>query len=110
MPLSCLTTLLDKLTFYDDIELRLLPDEIDQISDPGFTQLSDTELQCFRIPLFKHQVEAVNFGLVHPKWLLTHGMGCGKTVTAMSLAEVLHKRGLIEHCLIICAVASLRQN
>ena len=110
LPLSCLTTLLDKLTFYDDIELRLLPDEIDQISDPKFMQLSDAELQSFCIPLFKHQVEAINFGLTHPKWLLTHGMGCGKTVTAMSLAEVLHKRGLIEHCLIICAVASLRQN
>ena len=110
LPLSCLTTLLDKLTFYDEIELKLLPTEIDQILDPKFVQLSDSELQNFRIPLFKHQVEAVNFGLAHPKWLLTHGMGCGKTVTAMSLAEVLHKRGLIEHCLIICAVASLRQN
>ena len=37
-------------------------------------------------------------------------MGCGKTVSAMSLAETLHKRGKIEHCLIVCAVASLRQN
>lgn len=73
-------------------------------------QLSEPEIQSFKIHLFQHQIEAINFGLAHPKWLLTFGMGTGKTVIGMSLAEVLHKRGLIEHCLIICAVASLRQN
>lgn len=37
-------------------------------------------------------------------------MGCGKTASSMWLAETLHQRGEISHCLIVCAVASLRQN
>lgn len=91
-----------------DIDLCLAPDApvTSGISEP----LTEQEVSSFKAQLFQHQVEAINYGLAKPKWLLTHGMGCGKTVSAMSLAEVLHKRGKISHCLIVCAVASLRQN
>ena len=37
-------------------------------------------------------------------------MGLGKTLEIIGLAETLHRRGLIEHCMIICGVDSLRQN
>ena len=37
-------------------------------------------------------------------------MGLGKTNEIIWLAETLKRRGLIEHCFIICGVASLRQN
>jgi len=37
-------------------------------------------------------------------------MGLGKTLESMYLAETLHHRGLIDHCLVICGVDSLRQN
>ena len=37
-------------------------------------------------------------------------MGLGKTSESMYLAETLHNRGLLEHCLVICGVDSLRTN
>ena len=107
-PASSLSELLDTLTMISDVELRLASDtaETSAISEP----LTEPEVAALKVKLFQHQIEAINYGLAKPKWLLTHGMGCGKTVSAMSLAETLHKRGKIEHCLIVCAVASLRQN
>jgi SNF2 family DNA or RNA helicase len=37
-------------------------------------------------------------------------MGLGKTNTIMWLAETLKRRGIIEHCLVICGVNTLKQN
>ena len=37
-------------------------------------------------------------------------MGLGKTLEIIGLAETLHRRGEIDHCMIICGVDSLRQN
>lgn len=102
-----LTRLLDTLTYYDDIKLELLPDEITEISLP---ELTPTEVSHFKRKPFDHQVEAINFGLEHEKWLNLSSMGCGKSLEAMYLAEVLYNRGLIQHCLIICGVDSLRSN
>ena len=42
--------------------------------------------------------------------MTAQGSGVGKTNEIIFLAEVLHKRKLIDHCLIICAVNSLKQN
>jgi SNF2 family DNA or RNA helicase len=59
---------------------------------------------------FEHQLEAINFGLEHEKWLLLDSMGLGKTNSIIWLAETLKRRGLIDHCFIICGVNSLKQN
>lgn len=107
IPEYSLADFLDQAVFYDSIELTLMPDETSGIS---FQPLSEKEIDSLRVKPYKHQVEAVNFGLEHEKWINLSGMGLGKTYEAMSLAEVLHKRGLIEHCLVICGVDSLRQN
>ena len=56
------------------------------------------------------KVDAVNYGLAHPKWLLLDSMGLGKTCEAIYLAETLKRRGKIDHCFVICGVDSLRQN
>lgn len=82
-------------------------DEIEEISLPP---LSQEEIDSFKLKPFDHQIEAINFGLKHPKWLLLDSMGLGKTSEMIWLAETLHKRGLIDHCLVICGVDSLRQN
>lgn len=108
LPTIFLPDLLDKLTFYDDIDLTLADkNEIQQISEPPLTA---AEISEFKITPFQHQVDAVNFGLQHNKWLLLDSMGLGKTFESIALAEVLHRRGLVEKCLIICGVDSLRQN
>jgi SNF2 family DNA or RNA helicase len=74
--------------------------------------LTQDEILSFRVKPFEHQVEGVNFGLdrENGKWLLLDSMGTGKSLTIMTYAETLKKRGLIDHCMIICGVDSLRQN
>ena len=59
---------------------------------------------------FEHQLEAINFGLTKEKWLLLDSMGLGKTNSIIWLAETLKRRGIIDHCFIICGVNSLKQN
>ena len=59
---------------------------------------------------FAHQLETINFGLANEKWLLLSSMGTGKTNMIMWLAETLRRRGIIDHCFIICGVNSLKQN
>ena len=104
-----LSQLLDQLTYYDDIQLTLLSGEIKEIS---FKPLTEKEISKFRYKPYGHQIDAINFGLEknHSKWLLLDGMGLGKTLEAMYLAETLYYRKEIKHCLIICGVDSLRTN
>lgn len=98
------------MTYYDDIEVSLLPDKVEELNHDNFN-LDQDEIDSFKLEPFKHQIEAINYGLQpeHRKWLLTHGMGCGKTVSTIYLAETLYRRKLVSHCLIICGVASLKQ-
>ena len=108
---SCyLAEALDKLTFFDEITLQLQPDKEETKTD--HFQLTEDEILSFKFKPFQHQIEGVNFGLdpERPKWLLLDSMGLGKTNEIIMYAEILKKRGLIDHCMIICGVDSLRQN
>ena len=75
--------------------------EISKVSEAEFASLAFTP--------FEHQKEAIEYGISKKKWLNLFSMGLGKTCTLIGQAEILHKRGLIDHCLIICGVDSLRQ-
>lgn len=111
VPLNCLSQVLESLTFIDDIHLTLLPiEEFD--SEQNDFKLTKSEIDQFRFKPFDHQIEGINFGLDpnHPKWLLCDSMGLGKTNEIIWYAETLKRRGLIDHCLVICGVDSLRQN
>ena len=110
VPADCLTELLDKLTFFDEITLQLQPDKEETETDRF--HLTEDEVLSFKFKPFQHQIEGVNFGLNpdRPKWLLLDSMGLGKTNEIIMYAEILKKRGLIDHCMIICGVDSLRQN
>ena len=112
---SCyLGRLLDSLTFLDEIQLKLLdtPESGQFHSSKQFNMepLSETEKISFKMTPFEHQLEAINFGLEHEKWLLLDSMGLGKTNSIIWLAETLKRRGIIDHCFIICGVNSLKQN
>lgn len=106
IPMNCLAQLLDALSLVDNIQLSLLeyeePNEIEAISESEISQL--------KWEPFKHQVEAINFGLNKRCWLLLDSMGTGKTNTLMWLAETLKTRGIIDHCLVICGINTLKQN
>ena len=111
IPINCLSQVLESLTFIDDIQLTLLPDTTDNPKQIDF-KLTKMEIDQFRFKPFEHQIEGINFGLdpARPKWLLLDSMGLGKTNEIIWYAETLKRRGLIDHCLIICGVDSLRQN
>ena len=89
----------------------MLP-EIGAKPNPGDFELSASEIDQFHFKPFPHQVEAINYGLnpEHEKFLLLDSMGLGKSLEIVGLAETLHRRGEIDHCMIICGVDSLRQN
>lgn len=110
IPVDELCEVLEKLTFIDEIQLQLLPDKVETKTDRF--HLTQDEILSFKFKPFEHQVEGVNFGLdpQRPKWLLLDSMGLGKTNEIIMYAEVLKRRGLIDHCMIICGVDSLRQN
>jgi SNF2 family DNA or RNA helicase len=113
-PICYLSRLLDSLTFLDEIQLKLL--DIPESGEFRFGRqfnlepLSEIEKVSFKMTPFEHQLEAINYGLAHEKWLLLDSMGLGKTNSIIWLAETLKRRGLIDHCFIICGVNSLKQN
>ena len=111
IPINFLSMALEALTFIDDVYLHLLPNESDNPKQIDF-KLTKTEIDQFRFKPFDHQIDGINFGLdpKHTKWLLCDSMGLGKTNEIIWYAETLKRRGLIDHCLIICGVDSLRQN
>ena len=114
VPVCYLGRLLDSLTFLDEIQLILLdtPEngEITFNKKYNLEPLSEIEKISFKMKPFEHQLEAINFGLDKEKWLLLDSMGLGKTNSIIWLAETLKRRGIIDHCFIICGVNSLKQN
>ena len=114
IPIVYLGRLLDSLTFLDEIQLKLL--DTPESSEFHFGRqfnlepLSEIEKISFKMKPFEHQLEAINFGLDKEKWLLLDSMGLGKTNSIIWLAETLKRRGIIDHCFIICGVNSLKQN
>ena len=114
LPVCYLGRLLDSLTFLDEIQLRLLdtPESGEFHFNKKFNlePLSEIEKVSFKMKPFEHQLEAINFGLDKEKWLLLDSMGLGKTNSIIWLAETLKRRGIIDHCFIICGVNSLKQN
>lgn len=106
VPIYYLAKLLDTLVLYDDIAFQV--DNSDETSEISF--LTEDEINSFKYKPFDHQVDGINFLLTQKKSLLLDGCGVGKSLQLMYYAEALHKRGEIDHCLIICGVDSLRSN
>ena len=64
----------------------------------------------FKTKPFNHQLEAIEYGLNHDKWLLGDSMGLGKTKVAIDLALIRKQQEGIKHCLIVCGVNGLKWN
>ena len=77
IPSDYLADALDTLTFLDDLQLIMLPEEneIETISE----NLTEEEIRSLKFKPFAHQIDAINFGLQkkHKKWLLLDSMGLG---------------------------------
>ena len=93
-----------------------------ELIDNGFEyELEGTELlyskqhkipenYTFKTKPFSHQIEAIEFGLNHDKWLLGDSMGLGKSKVAIDLACIKKQENGYKHCLIVCGVNGLKWN
>ena len=102
VPSNKLSILVNSLHDYDDVSISTLDyKENSQIK---------YDLIDYKVKPFNHQIDAIQYGLNHDKWLLLDAPGLGKTLTMICLAEELKKRDNIEHCLIICGKNILKTN
>lgn len=104
VPVNKLAYLVDNLSVLNDVKLTLY-----KLSTSKETVVSLRE-NTYKLKPYKHQEEAIKFGLTHDKWLLLDDMGLGKTASIIHIAEELKYQGKIKHCLIICGIATLRGN
>jgi hypothetical protein len=63
----------------------------------------------FKTKPYDHQIDGLNFGLTHDKWLLGDEQGLGKTKQVIDIATAKKLSGA-ERCLIICGVNGLKWN
>lgn len=104
IPINKLAYLIDNLSILNDIKLTIY-----KLLKPTENLVSLRE-NNYKLKPYKHQEEAIKFGLTHDKWLLLDDMGLGKTASIIHIAEELKYQGKIKHCLIICGIATLRGN
>lgn len=64
----------------------------------------------FKTKPFQHQIEGVEYGLTHPKFLLADEQGLGKTKQMLDLSMILKKKEGIKHVLIVACVNGLKYN
>ena len=102
LPVNALAYLLDNLTYLDDITLQLMQEDKDAVH-----YIPKLE---YKTKPFKHQLEGIEFGLNHDKWLLLDQPGLGKSKTIINLAEELKEQKDLQHCLIICGINTLKSN
>ncbi len=103
VPLKNICNLIDDLSLID--ELRI-------INHPEHKNATESLVDPlkFKTKPFDYQLEGINYGINHNKWLLLDDCGLGKTLQTIYIAQELYEQGKIEHCLIICGVDSLRSN
>ncbi len=102
IPTADLSKLLDILTNIDDIDLQLMSTQ----------EVANIEYDLLDYPTkpFKHQLEAIQYGLNHDNWLLLDAPGLGKTLSITYLAKELKEKKGLKHCLIICGLNTLKSN
>lgn len=102
LPLSYFESLVRELSNYDDI--TVIPyNEVEK-------EIKKFDLLDYKTKSFNHQLEAVQYGLNHDRWLLLDVPGLGKTKTTINLIEELKAKRNLGKVLVICGVNSLKSN
>ena len=102
LPIIHLAQLVDKLTYLDDIDLKLL--------DSKENSSKIYKLSNYKLPPLEHQIDGIQYGLNHNRWLLLDACGLGKTATVIHIVEELVKANKVHQCLVICGVNTLKTN
>lgn len=103
IPSNELAQLLDLLCEIDDININFIPYKPKNYIKPKL-------IQNYKTKPFNYQLEGIEYGLTHNKFLLLDKMGTGKTLQSIYIAEELKQSKQIEHCLILCGINSLKAN
>lgn len=102
VPTTSLYQLVDALSYVDDIQLKL---EVEK------KEVSKRSLSLpYKTSPYDYQLEGIQYGLNHNKWLLLDEMGLGKTLSIIYIAEELRSQEGLQHCLIICGINALKTN
>lgn len=101
-PATSLAQLVRDLSYIDDVEVEIL----DEPKSVSTRQIS----LPYKTKPYDYQLDGIQYGLNHDKWLLLDEMGLGKTLQIIYLAEELKAQEGIEHCLIICGINALKSN
>ena len=102
LPIIHLAQLVDKLTYLDSIDLKLL--------DSKENSSKIYKLSNYKLPPLEHQIDGIQYGLNHNRWLLLDACGLGKTATVIHIVEELVKANKVHQCLVICGVNTLKTN
>ena len=99
-----LSKILDSFCYFDDIKLSLY----NNIQEKN--NVAEIEECNLKTSLYKHQLDAINYGLNHDKWLLLDEQGLGKSLEIIGIAKWLKENKGLKHCLIICGINTLKAN
>lgn len=64
----------------------------------------------FKTKPFDYQLDGIEYGRHNNRWLLADGMGVGKSLQAIYIAQINKEKYNWKHCLIVCGVNSLKYN
>ena len=103
IPTTSLARAIELCHNYDSIELNFLPAE----PEPEEKKFS---LSDYKTTPYPYQLDGIQYGLNHNRFLLLDAPGLGKSLQMIYLAQELKQREGIEHCLVICGVNTLKFN
>ena len=81
VPLTALSDVIDILSVYDDITFNWLPDK-EVAEDQAY------KVQDYKTKPFQHQIDGIQFGLNHPRFLLLDEPGLGKTLQIIYMKNI----------------------
>lgn len=74
------------------------------------THAQFVDVTNFKTTPYQYQLQGIQFGLTHDKFLLLDAPGLGKTLQICYIAQERWRRHEVSHCLIICGVNTLKYN
>lgn len=107
IPEDELENLLNAITGY---EYNITYDKNQQTQDTPIQTKTIPDWYKFKTEPFKHQIDGVEYGLSHPKFLLADEQGLGKTKQMLDMSCILKKEKDVKHVLIIACVNGLKYN
>lgn len=78
--------------------------------DINFDSIELPQEMIFNKPLYKHQIEAIKYGIVKNNFLLADEMGLGKTASLIHYAIYRKIKDRYKKCLIIAGINGLKYN